>query len=50
MTLFDFTEHYRNDKACRDHFKLERDKGIKCNFNSSRVLNPLRVFLRLEWV
>ena len=40
MTLFNFTEHYRNDKAYRDHFKLERDKiGIKCNFNSSRVLN-----------
>ena len=32
MTLFDFTEHYPNEQACRNHFKLERDKiGINCN-------------------
>lgn len=31
MNLFDFTEHFPNEQACRNHFKLERDKtGISC--------------------
>lgn len=31
MNLFDFSDHFGSEKACREHFKRERDKvGVKC--------------------
>lgn len=32
MNLFTFSEHFSSEQACRNHFKLERDKiGVICN-------------------
>lgn len=32
MNIFSFTAHFDSEKACRLHFKKERDKiGIKCH-------------------